>query len=118
MRGVESACTAYPAGGGHVSIDGQGLAAAEEQVVHCGQLAVKPDVDVDDGHPLQPLQLAEVRPGLPLLGNDSLHHINCSLEVIHVCEPAHVVSNVVKDVSAYYGVSSSCCKSDDGSDFC
>lgn len=84
VRGIKSASTAYPAGGGHVGIDGQGLAAAEEQVVHCGQLAVKPDVHIDDGDPLQPLQLAEVRPGLPLLGDDSLHHINCNLDLTHV----------------------------------
>ena len=96
VRGIESACTAYPAGGGHVGIDGQGLAAAEEQVVHCGQLAVKPDVHVDDGDPLQPLQLAEVRPGLPLLGNDPLHHINCSLEVIHVRELAMLCIMLLK----------------------
>ncbi len=69
---------AYSAGGGHVSIDRQGLAAAEQQVVHCGELAVKPDVHVDDRHPLQPLQLTEVWLGLPLLGNDPLHYIDCA----------------------------------------
>ena len=70
-------CVAYPACGGHVGVDRQCLAAAEQQVVHGGQLAVKPDVDVDDRHSLQAFQLAEIGLGLPLLRNDPLHHIDC-----------------------------------------
>lgn len=41
---------AYSACGGHVSIDRQRLAAAEEQVVNCREFAVKPDVDIYDRH--------------------------------------------------------------------
>ena len=67
----------YSASCGHVCIDRKGLAATEEQVIHSGQLAVKPNVHIDDWHALQPFQLAEIGFGLPPLWDDPLDHINC-----------------------------------------
>lgn len=69
---------AHPACCRHISVHRQSLAAAEQQVIHGGKLAVKPNVDIDDRYTLQTLQLAEVGFLLPLLWDDSLHHINCT----------------------------------------
>ena len=65
-----------PACRAHVSIHAEQRAPAEQQVVNCGELAVKPDVDVDDWHALQAVELLEEGSGGPGLWTQQLHDVH------------------------------------------
>lgn len=74
------ACTsaAAPAGfGAPYRIHAEQVAAGEEKVVCSRQLAVEPDVDVDDRHSHQLLQAAEVRQALPGWWNLLFQDVHC-----------------------------------------
>ena len=58
-------------------IDAEQFAPGEEQVVRGRQLAVKPDVDVDDRDTNQLLQAAEVGQPLPPLRHLLFEDIDC-----------------------------------------
>ena len=59
-------------------IDAKQVAPGKEQVVCGRQLAVEPDVDVDDGHANQLLQAAEVGQPLPPLWHLLFEDIDCN----------------------------------------
>ena len=63
--------------GRHVCIHRQQRRSAKQQVVNSGQLAVKPDVDVDDWHALEAIKLLEKRLGTPLIREQLLDNVHC-----------------------------------------
>ena len=66
----------YLAGRGHVGVDAEERAAAEAEVIHAGELAVEPKVQVDDGDALELVELAEEGLRLPLLGHVALEDVH------------------------------------------
>jgi len=72
------------AGGGHVGIHAEQGGPREAQVVHVGELAVEPQVNVDHGNPLELVELAEERIGLPCFGHVALHDVHGHGGNVHV----------------------------------
>ena len=73
------------AGIAHVRVDAQQITAAKQQVINFGELAIKPEVDVDDRHPIEAFELLEVGQLLPSFRHQQLERIHRHGTHVGIC---------------------------------